>query len=910
MDITGDIYEDPDTGIVIVDESQSKLPIHKIVDKFKDMPIASDPAIASLANWANGTNRNIRYKGNWGRDAFLDDNNMFSQFDVAQKAVQKDDVISGAIESTGSIMMNRIRMNSDDEDQENVLNQITTDMDLVRIIREIWVEMFTVSQGYVGIYWGKKSYTPTNQNERKRKKSISLTVPQGVTVFDPKKVIPWGNSFFRQDKMVYLADDEEGRNFDDVLAGKIDDPIVSQFIVRRIEIPRVEQRRIRDEIGEVNLDEAFLMNPKNVFRITATKPDYRRFAEVRLRSVFDLLDLKHQLKAMDRAFLIGGPLRVDQRIATPDGWKFIGDAQVGDQVFSADGNVANIVGVHPQGVLTDMYEVTFTDGAKVICDGSHPWNVFGARGRSTEKTLKLNEIMEIGLRDNHGNHRHRIPIAEPLDLPEADLEVDPYLLGYMIGDGCFVLGTPRITCAESLDDQPWREVLPDKISVSQYTDVDFGLVDSRWHYNELTEDLKTIGLWEVKGSKKFIPEHYLWSSKEQRFALLQGLLDSDGNPHQRGSAEFSTSSERLAEDVVHLAQSLGGVATIYEAQPRGKGRSAYYRVYVTLHTDEAPFRMKRKAEKWTPRKHDYVRAITRVEPIDAAEAVCITTDRDDGLFLTEGMVVTHNSNMIVVVKKGSDDMPASDPELQALAQQVQRASRTPIMVGDHRLAVEIVTPKLDKTLAAERYNAIDSRITSRVYNILSSGNYASGVAADDSTKLMAVIARNLEAKRDDIGRFLMATMMKELFERNSYFNKPAMLNFYPKRIAVALAADVGYLRMIVDMYLSGNISQHSLLEEFDFDYETELRLKEKENSHQEIWNPITPQEERNQEMQEKQIVREDQRQKQIIDGKVKGGNQHGGGQNPSSSSPSPKNQPSRKQSQVDNERRDTDNKSK
>lgn len=68
-------------------------------------------------------------------------------------------------------------------------------------------------------------------------------------------------------------------------------------------------------------------------------------------------------------------------------------------------------------------------------------------------------------------------------------------------------------------------------------------------------------------------------------------------------------------------------------------------------------------------------------------------------------------------------------------------ARVPVIVGDYTLDVKIVTPKLDMTLKAERHNAIDSRITARLYQLASSGNYSSGYSGDDSIKLSKVIAR-------------------------------------------------------------------------------------------------------------------------------------------------------------------------
>ena len=48
-------------------------------------------------------------------------------------------------------------------------------------------------------------------------------------------------------------------------------------------------------------------------------------------------------------------------------------------------------------------------------------------------------------------------------------------------------------------------------------------------------------------------EGYLFGSAEQRLALLQGLMDTDGNNGRNGSVEFTNTNRRLAEAVVALA---------------------------------------------------------------------------------------------------------------------------------------------------------------------------------------------------------------------------------------------------------------------------------------------------------------------------------------------------------------------
>ena len=70
-------------------------------------------------------------------------------------------------------------------------------------------------------------------------------------------------------------------------------------------------------------------------------------------------------------------------------------------------------------------------------------------------------------------------------------------------------------------------------------------------------------------NNKHAPELYLRAGMEQRQALLQGLIDSDGHIYANGRAEFTSKSIRLAEGVQELALSLGMKATIRESGERG-----------------------------------------------------------------------------------------------------------------------------------------------------------------------------------------------------------------------------------------------------------------------------------------------------------------------------------------------------
>lgn len=835
-----EILVDKDVGTVILNETEIAN------DAVMDALVRQHPEMAAMVRWGAQTQAVGRDGGIFQRDRYLTPDSIFDQFKVALDAIETDDVVSGVMETTEALAFHNIRIECDDEDEQDVWNQILEDIDFYTSAREMWRELFSVSQYYAATYWVRKDYKvrgKTKGGNRKKKEFKNLLVPGGITLLDPLKVVPVGNFMFGKERLAYIADRDQVAKFDEVLAGNnTTDLVVEQLLIGKYQADKAEKQYLKSVTGGKDVDNLYILNPNNVWRHTATRPSYQRFATVRMKSIFEILDLKQQLRQMDRAHLIGGPLRVDQRIATPQGWKPIGAARVGDEVFSVDGKPTTIIGVFPQGVLS-MYKVTFTDGAVVYCDESHPWTVFDRSGR--ERTIPLRQILDEGLFETNGPgkrvHKYRIPVASPLELPESDLTLDPYLVGCLLGDGSLSQSMPKITCAEPESDQPWRDVLPAGMTVSRYEKREgfcyqYGLKGSEWRINEVTEGLREIGLWGTTCEDKYIPELYLWGSVDQRWALLQGLCDSDGSPSGNGGVEFSTVSPKLADGVVQLVQSLGGVAKVYEREANGNERLSY-RVHISLNQKDAPFRIARKVARWSPRKYPIVRAIHSVEKSVDAEAVCIKTAREDGLFLTEGMVVTHNTNFIVLVKKGSDSMPAKPQEIQSLATQVKMASRVPVIVGDHRLEVEIITPKLDYVLVGEKYNSLDARITARLFQMFMTGNYSAGAKGDDSIKLARVVARGMETRRNMIGFNTLRNLILPTFRKNKdVFTERPEIQFQPKRIA--LDFDPNVLNFFQELRDRGDLSRETILGEMDIDQEKEARRrKTEEEIYDDVFKP-------------------------------------------------------------------------
>jgi hypothetical protein len=230
------------------------------------------------------------------------------------------------------------------------------------------------------------------------------------------------------------------------------------------------------------------------------------------------------------------------------------------------------------------------------------------------------------------SNRPCLPRHQAVEYPEADLPIDPWVLGAWLGDGTSSLG--RMTAHP--DDQPYMkaEFIKAGYEVTELKDrFSFGVLGLR-------AELIELGVLNMK----HIPSQYMTASILQRMALLQGLMDTDGNVTEAGQCTFHNSNADLVLSVVELLHSLGVKAKmrVYEDN-RGRWGSAKSKYRVTFKLQNAA-RMPRKAVRTYTPTDKRRRSFEVVEAGYSAPMQCITVDRDDGLFLCgRGYVVTHNS---------------------------------------------------------------------------------------------------------------------------------------------------------------------------------------------------------------------------------------------------------------------------
>lgn len=263
------------------------------------------PEIAALVNWTNG----LSHRGGGGifeRDRYVAPIKTIDQMRVAQHAVEYDDVCAGVLESSEALAFGKMSVECWDEDEEDIWNQVAEDIDLDTRMREMWRELFSVSQFYAFTWFGRKSYKVRGRTPKgvTRKKVFGqIYVPLGISMLDPLRVVPVGNLLFNQDRLAYIGNREDSRLIQPILDGTGQDPVIQNMFVGKYE-PGIDERRQLAAEG-VDTTYLYLLNPLTVWRHTDTRPQYQRWASVRMKSVFELLDLKQQLKEMDRATLLG-----------------------------------------------------------------------------------------------------------------------------------------------------------------------------------------------------------------------------------------------------------------------------------------------------------------------------------------------------------------------------------------------------------------------------------------------------------------------------------------------------------------------------------------------------------------------------------------------------------------------------
>jgi replicative DNA helicase len=310
---------------------------------------------------------------------------------------------------------------------------------------------------------------------------------------------------------------------------------------------------------------------------------------------------------------IGKALALDTPLPTPTGWTTMGKVQVGDQLLGADGRPITVTAA--TGVMNDRpcYEVLFDDQTRIVADAEHQWITTARADRRLACAVSIGnstpaarashppagvrttrEIAETLYRGDNQGYNHAVPVAGRLELPAAGLPIPPYVLGTWLIDG--------------------RSSAPGVLS------------------------------------NKHIPIEYLRASRQQRLALLAGLLDTGGTVNPTGSVQFTSNSSRLAADVRELVVTLGYRCGISRKCVAGRTVDSSVAYTITFTTTDEVFRLSRKREVHQQRRPATTtqrvrqRMIVGIREVPSVPVRCLQVDAPDCLYLaSRSMIPTHNS---------------------------------------------------------------------------------------------------------------------------------------------------------------------------------------------------------------------------------------------------------------------------
>ena len=214
-------------------------------------------------------------------------------------------------------------------------------------------------------------------------------------------------------------------------------------------------------------------------------------------------------------------------VLTPSGWTTHGQLKPGDYVYAPNGKPVKVLEITGSRE-TDLYDVEFDRGVTLRASADHLWQgvrrmhprkgdpEFGEKNwvyREHVMTTRELAGLETSLNVNGTQYTSRplqVDVASPIQFGgEKDLPIDPYLLGFWLGNGSHKQGTITVNRKDADDVASLGHYIPSGERPGCRTLSVPGLC------RQLIDN-------DLFGNKH-VPEAYKWASIEQRLALVQGL---------------------------------------------------------------------------------------------------------------------------------------------------------------------------------------------------------------------------------------------------------------------------------------------------------------------------------------------------------------------------------------------------
>lgn len=321
------------------------------------------------------------------------------------------------------------------------------------------------------------------------------------------------------------------------------------------------------------------------------RPEGEEYLDFQENSIRYALRRKRTLIADQPGLGKGHPLST--RLATPTGFRSVGELKPGDYVIGSDGKPTRILRVYHRGTLP-IYRVHFNDGASVLVDGDHLWSCWD---EDEEEFVPYETTMIAAI---YREREIEIPVVKnPVEFYQKTFAITPM----SAGAHCVC------PCLEGVGYIPSQ----------QYID---GSISQRIAF--LAGAVRSIG-----------------RVREEIFRL---------------NVKHNNVSDELVDTLLQITRSLGGLAFAERRGLHTRvDINLPEHVWTSVIGYKPNFRkINRRWKGFVPGVPP--RIVTDVVPAGRDAVICIEVDAPDHLYLTEEFLVTHNTVSGIGLSNNLDDV--------------------------------------------------------------------------------------------------------------------------------------------------------------------------------------------------------------------------------------------------------------
>ncbi len=236
-------------------------------------------------------------------------------------------------------------------------------------------------------------------------------------------------------------------------------------------------------------------------------------------------------------------------------FELVENIKIGDLLMGDDSTPRKVLSLSRG--REQMYKISSKKGDEYICNESHILSLKSSTNHS--KKIQKGSIIDISVNDYlklpksfHGKGGPLLGYKVGINFPNINVEFDPYLFGYWLGDGSS--SKPIISTQEGCIIKYIIELCKTK-----YTDLYLRYM-SQYDYKICSLKKENMFIKFLKKNNlinnKHIPNSYKYNDKTIRLKVLAGIIDSDGY-NKQNCYEIIQKNSILAEDIVYLCRSLG-----------------------------------------------------------------------------------------------------------------------------------------------------------------------------------------------------------------------------------------------------------------------------------------------------------------------------------------------------------------